>query len=73
MDVSGTHTFAAPRERVWSVLLDPTALRASLPSTKEFRQVGDDEAVPDDEEYVMARGVFVGAELEERLQRLPRV
>ena len=42
MDVSGSHTFAAPRERVWNVLLDPDALRASLPSTKEFRQVAED-------------------------------
>src|SRR5919201_5027953 len=42
MDVSGSHTFAAPRERVWHVLLDPDALRTSLPSTKEFRQVAED-------------------------------
>jgi len=43
MDVNGTHTFAAPRERVWKLLLDPDALRASLPAVKEFRQIGDDE------------------------------
>jgi carbon monoxide dehydrogenase subunit G len=52
MDVSGSHTFAAPRERVWNVLLDPDALRASLPSTKEFRQVA-----PDDYEAVMSVGI----------------
>ena len=52
MDVTGSHTFAAPRERVWHVLLDPDALRASLPSTKEFRQVA-----PDDYEAVMSVGI----------------
>ena|SRR5437870_8949623 len=54
MDVSGSHTFAAPRERVWNVLLDPDALRASLPSTKEFRQIGDDE-------YEATMSVGIGA------------
>lgn len=42
MDVTGSHTFAAPREQVWILLLDPDALRAALPSCKEFRQVGED-------------------------------
>jgi carbon monoxide dehydrogenase subunit G len=54
MDASGSHTFAAPRERVWNVLLDPDALRASLPSTKEFRQVGNDE-------YEATMSVGIGA------------
>jgi len=54
MDVSGSHTFAAPRERVWYVLLDPDALRASLPSTKEFRQVAADD-------YEATMSVGIGA------------
>src|SRR6266516_1158521 len=54
MDVSGSHTFAAPRERVWNVLLDPDALRASLPSTKEFRQVAEDA-------YAATMSVGIGA------------
>ena len=54
MDVTGSHTFAAPRERVWNVLLDPDALHASLPSAKEFRQVGDDE-------YEATMSVGIGA------------
>jgi len=54
MDVSGTHTFAAPRERVWNVLLDPDALRASLPSVKEFRQVAEDD-------YEATMSVGIGA------------
>ncbi len=43
MDVQGTYTFAAPLDRVWTVLLDPQALQAALPACKEFRQVGQDE------------------------------
>ena len=54
MDVSGSHTFPAPRERVWTVLLDPDALRASLPSTKEFRQVAEDN-------YEATMSVGIGA------------
>ena len=54
MDVSGSHTFAAPRERVWNVLLDPDALRASLPSTKEFREVAADD-------YEATMSVGIGA------------
>jgi carbon monoxide dehydrogenase subunit G len=54
MDVSGSRTFGAPRERVWHVLLDPDALRASLPSVKEFHQVGDDE-------YEATMSVGIGA------------
>lgn len=52
MDVRGTYTFAAPRDRVWELLLDPDALRAALPSTKEFNKIGDDEY-----EAVMSIGV----------------
>lgn len=52
MDFTGSHTFAAPRERVWALLLDPNALRAALPSCKEFRQTGDDAY-----EAVMSVGV----------------
>ena len=54
MDVNGSHTFGAPRDRVWSLLLDPEALRASLPSVKEFKQVGDDE-------FEATMGIGVGA------------
>ncbi len=52
MDFNGSHTFAAPRERVWALLLDPEALRNALPACKEFRQVGDDAY-----EAVMSVGV----------------
>lgn len=43
MEIHGTHTFGAPRDRVWELLLDPNALRAALPACKEFRQIGEDE------------------------------
>ncbi len=54
MDVHGTHTFAAPRERVWQLLLDPDAIRNALPGVKEFRQVGEDE-------FEATMGIGVGA------------
>src|SRR5690348_7334664 len=52
MDVKGSHTFNAPRERVWQLLLDPDALRGALPGTKEFTQAG-----PDAYDAVMSVGV----------------
>lgn len=52
MDVKGSHTFNAPRDRVWQLLLDPEALRAALPGAKEFNKVGDDAY-----ETVMSVGV----------------
>src|SRR5437868_11046020 len=41
MELSGSHTFSAPREVVWRVLTDPETLRRSLPGCQKF------EAQPD--------------------------
>lgn len=54
MDVKGSHTFNAPRERVWQLLLDPDALRGALPGVKDFKQTGDDA-------YEAAMSIGVGA------------
>ena len=54
MDINGTYTFAAPRERVWNLLLDPEALRGALPGVKEFKKSGDDE-------YEATMSIGVGA------------
>lgn len=43
MDLSGDHTFAAPRERVWRFLLDPETLRQCLPGCERLDEVGPDE------------------------------
>ena len=43
MELSGDHTFAAPRERVWQFLLDPETLRQCLPGCERLDEVGPDE------------------------------
>ena len=43
MDLSGDHTFAAPRERVWQFMLDPETLRQCLPGCERLEEVGPDE------------------------------
>jgi uncharacterized protein len=41
MNVSGERTFAAPREAVWRVLNDPTAMAKTMPGVESF-DVHDD-------------------------------
>ena len=41
MNVSGERTFAAPRETVWRVLNDPTAMAKTMPGVESF-DVHDD-------------------------------
>jgi len=36
MELSGSHTFAAPRPVVWQVLTDPETLRRTLPGCQKF-------------------------------------
>jgi hypothetical protein len=36
MEISGEHRFRAPREAVWEALLDPAALKASMPGCEEL-------------------------------------
>lgn len=43
MELSGEHTFNAPRERVYAFLLDPDTLEACLPGCEKLEQVGEDE------------------------------
>ena len=43
MELTGEHTFNAPRERVWNLLLDPAVLQASLPGCERLEQIGEDE------------------------------
>ena len=43
MELSGEHRFSAPRERVWSLLLDPTILQQCLPGAEELVEVGPEE------------------------------
>ena len=43
MELSGEHRFAAPRERVWTLLLDPKVLQQCLPGAEELVEVGPEE------------------------------
>ena len=42
MDISGTYAFAAPPDRVWALLMDPTAIAACIPGCTAFEPDGDD-------------------------------
>ena len=43
MKISGTHTFHAPRERVWRALLDPAILSTVLPGCERLKQSAENE------------------------------
>lgn len=43
MRIEGTHTFAAPREEVWPLLLNPDVLASVLPGCQQLEQVGDNQ------------------------------
>jgi uncharacterized protein len=42
MKLSGSYTFAAPREMVWELLNDPATLRRIIPGCERLEQIGDD-------------------------------
>ncbi len=61
MELSGEHTFNAPRERVWKLLLDPAVLKASLPGCEKLEEVGPDEyAATMKIGVAMIKGTFTG-------------
>ncbi len=41
MKLQGTHTFDAPRERVWRAILDPAILARTLPGCQKLERVGE--------------------------------
>ena len=43
MELSGEHTFSAPREKVWQFLLDPDVLKSCLPGCEKLDVIGPDE------------------------------
>lgn len=42
MEISGAYGFAAPPERVWNLLLDPTVIASCIPGCERFEPDGDD-------------------------------
>jgi carbon monoxide dehydrogenase subunit G len=43
MTLEGTYTFAAPRTRVWQLLMDPSEIAACVPGCERFEPAGDDK------------------------------
>jgi carbon monoxide dehydrogenase subunit G len=52
VEISGEHRFFAPREVVWERLLDPDAIRASIPGCERF-----DVVAPDSYDVTMRVGI----------------
>jgi carbon monoxide dehydrogenase subunit G len=42
MEISGSHTFDAPRERLWALLLDPKAIERAIPGCERMVETGPD-------------------------------
>ncbi|HUM69408.1 MAG TPA: SRPBCC domain-containing protein, partial [Chloroflexota bacterium] len=43
MKINGAHTFAAPTEVVWPMLLDPHILASVMPGCEKLEQVAENE------------------------------
>ncbi len=43
MKIQGSHTFDAPRERVWRALLDPEVLARTMPGCEKLERVGEND------------------------------
>jgi uncharacterized protein len=42
MDISGSYSFNAPPERVWTLLMDPDVIASCIPGCDRFEPTGDD-------------------------------
>ena len=42
MEINSTYSFPAPPQDVWTLLMDPEAIKSCLPGCKELRPLGDD-------------------------------
>ena len=42
MDISGSYTFNAPPERVWTLLMDPAVIASCIPGCDKFEPDGED-------------------------------
>lgn len=47
MKLSGKYTFSAPREEVWELLMDPSALQRIIPGCERLEEIGDDTYAAD--------------------------
>jgi hypothetical protein len=42
MDISGSYTFPASRDRVWALLMDPAVISSCIPGCERFEPDGED-------------------------------
>ena len=42
MDISGSYTFNAPADRVWTLLMDPAVIASCIPGCDKFEPDGED-------------------------------
>ena len=42
MDITGSYTFNAPPDRVWTLLMDPQVIAACIPGCEGFEPAGED-------------------------------
>ena len=42
MDITGSYTFNAPPDRVWSLLMDPAVIASCIPGCDKLEPVGED-------------------------------
>ena len=42
MDINGSYTFSAPRDRVWTLLMDPQVISSCIPGCEAFVADGED-------------------------------
>ena len=42
MDITGTYTFTAPRDKVWALMLDPAAIASCIPGCERLEPDGVD-------------------------------
>jgi len=43
LKIEGSHTFNAPREKVWQVLLDPNIMAQCMPGCEKMSEIGPDQ------------------------------
>ena len=43
MKIEGSHTFNAPKERVWEVLVDPKIMAQCMPGCESLKEVAPDQ------------------------------
>jgi carbon monoxide dehydrogenase subunit G len=61
MELTGEHTFNAPRQQVWDFLMDPEVLKEALPGVEKMEVIGPDEyAATMKIGIAMIKGTFSG-------------